>query len=88
MYTFRMSVTEASIMGPKGRVVVPQKFREQLDLSEGDELIFAANPHGTLTLMTRHQLVEMVAGAWLTDENLSLVDELFADRRAEAARDQ
>lgn len=87
-----MSVTESSIVGPKGRVVVPQRFREELGIDEGDEVLFTVGPHGALCLLTRSQLVTALAGSWArandSEQPVSLVDELFADRRAEAARDR
>jgi len=86
-----MSVTETSVVGPKGRVVVPQRFRERLDIHEGDELVFSLTAKGALMVLTRRQLIESLDGAWsaaLTDSRTSLVDELFADRRTDAARDQ
>lgn len=74
-------------MGPKGRVVIPQRFRDQLGIAEGDELIFLTNAHGVLTVLTREQLVGQLSGSW-DDNGGSLVDELFADRQADVARNR
>jgi len=80
-----MSVTERSIVGPKGRVVIPARFREQLGIDEGDELIFAIGGSGALTITAPQALVQALAGAW-SGTNASLVDELFADRAADIER--
>jgi len=87
VYTDQMSVTESTKVGPKGRVVIPQRFRDELGIAEGDELIFVTGARGVLSVLTREQLVAELDGSW-QDNDLSLVDELFADRRAEAARDR
>lgn len=81
-----MSVTERSLVGPKGRVVIPQKFREKLGIAEGDELIFAVTASGALAATTPAALIDALAGAW-RDSSGSLVEELFAERVAEAERE-
>lgn len=91
VYTREVSVSESSIVGPKGRVVIPQRFRDQLGIGEGDEVVFGLNSHGALIMLTRSQLVDSLTGAWSDAKKTagvgSLVDDLFADRRADAAID-
>ena len=72
-------------MGDRGRVVIPQKIREAEGLNRGDTLVLFRDEDG-LTLMTRDQLKKKVR-AGIKHPEKSLVDELIADRRAEALRD-
>jgi AbrB family looped-hinge helix DNA binding protein len=72
-------------LGDRGRVVIPQKIREAEGLNPGDKLILFRDENG-MTLMTRDQLEQKV-WANIKDPGKSLVDELIADRRAEAQRD-
>ena len=72
-------------LGDRGRIVIPQKVREAEGLHPGDKLILFRDETG-MTLMTRDQLKEKVR-ANIKQPEKSLVDELIADRRAEALRD-
>ena len=72
-------------MGDRGRIVIPQQIREAQGLSTGDTLIIFEDEKG-MTLMTRDQLREKM-WAGIKNPEVSLVDELIADRRAEAQRD-
>lgn len=71
-----------------GRVLIPQELREQLGVNEGD-LLVGELVDGQLTLMSRatalrkaQELVRQYVPA-----GVSLVDELIAERRADAARE-
>jgi len=68
-------------MGDRGRLVIPADLRERAGLAEGTALILLETPSG-IAVLTRPQLQELVradlAGA-------DLVDELIAERRAQAA---
>lgn len=70
-------------MGDKGRLVIPAELRATLGISAGSRVILVDTPDGII-LMTMEQALrrsrEELAGP-------SLVDELIADRRAEAARE-
>ena len=72
-------------MGDRGRIVIPQQIREAQGLNPGDKLVIFEDEKG-MTLMTRDQLEQKV-WAGIKDPEVSLVDELIADRRAEAQRD-
>jgi len=72
-------------MGDRGRVVIPQAMREAADLKAGDRLIVSRGEYG-ITLMTRDE-AEAKMWANLVHPEVSLVDELIADRRAEALKD-
>ena len=74
-------------VGPQGRIVIPAQFRKALDIRPGETLI-ARVEDGRLVLETREQISERVQ-SWFADvaPNVSLVDELIAERREEAKRE-
>ena len=78
-----MSGTYPVVMGDRGRLVVPAELRERLHLMPGSHLLMLETDRG-IVLATREQVKQLVR------ERLagpSLVDELLADRRREAAAD-
>ena len=75
-------------LGPDGRVVVPAAIREALGLKEGD-VLFARLEAGEIKLLTPKAAMmraQAIVRQFVPD-NVSLVDELIADRRREAARE-
>lgn len=75
-------------LGPDGRVVVPAPIRDALGLKEGD-VLFARLEGGEIKLLTP-QSAMMRAQAIVRQfvpADVSLVDELIADRRREAAQE-
>lgn len=68
-------------MGDRGRLVVPAELRERAGLEEGTPLTILETPRG-LVLVRREQLKELVRADLA---GLDLVDDLLAERRAEAA---
>ena len=75
-------------LGPDGRVVVPAAIRDTLGLKEGD-VLFARLEGGEIKLLTPKAAM-MRAQAIVRQfipADVSLVDELIADRRREAARE-
>lgn len=79
-----------AVMSQGGRVVVPKAYREKLGLKEGDEVIWT-EIDGQVVLTSRLQQVrraqELCAQLFAGQAERSLVDELIAERRAEAARE-
>lgn len=71
------------IVGDGGSVVIPIEVRERVGLDDGTPL-FLLNTPGALVLMTRHQHLARVRGEL---EGLDLVDELLAERRRDAERE-
>ena len=71
-----------------GRVVIPAEYRRALGLRAGDAVVVQLDD-GALRILTRAQAIkraqEIVARYVSPDR--SLVDELIAERRAEAARE-
>ena len=82
---------EASVkvrIGPEGRVLVPAAFRERLGIKEGD-VLFARIEDGELIFLTPQAAMrraQAIVRRFVPDD-ISLVDELIADRRREAARE-
>jgi AbrB family looped-hinge helix DNA binding protein len=75
-----VSGTHHVIVGDRGRLVVPAEVRERAGLSEGTPLVLIEAPDG-LILLTRDQLKARVRGELA---GLDLVEELLAERRAQA----
>ncbi len=82
-----MSVTKTK-MGNNGRVVIPVACRKALGIEDGDDVILQLKD-GELRLMSRAAAIERAQGLvrrYVSAEH-SLVDDLTAERRAEAARE-
>jgi len=75
-------------LGPDGRVVVPAGIREALGLKEGD-VLFARLEGGEIKLLTPQAAMRRAQAIvrQFVPDNVSLVDELLAERRREAARE-
>jgi len=74
-------------VGPQGRIVIPAHIREALDIRPGQELI-ARVEDGRLVLETRERILARVQ-SWFAHipPEVSLVDELIAERIEEARRE-
>jgi bifunctional DNA-binding transcriptional regulator/antitoxin component of YhaV-PrlF toxin-antitoxin module len=75
-------------LGPQGRLVVPVELRRELSLDEGSELTIRSDGH-RLILEPRAEVLRRLRGRFErpTKDGLSLADELLADRREEARRE-
>ena len=74
-------------MGPQGRLVVPAPIRKALALHPGDTLA-AYVRDGQLILEKReHVLARLKARFATVPSDVSLVDKMVAERRAEARRE-
>jgi AbrB family looped-hinge helix DNA binding protein len=76
-----MGGTYATVMGDRGRFVVPAVVRERLGLGPGTPLVLVDTDEG-LVVLTREQAKRRVADAL---GGTSLVADLLADRRTAAA---
>lgn len=79
------SLTTRVKLGPDGRVVIPAAFREALQVKEGDVLV-ASLEAGELHLLTIPAAIRRareIVRKYVPDD-VSLADELIADRRREA----
>ena len=71
-----------------GRLLVPAQLRKELGVGPGDE-VFMAVVDGALHVWSQKQAIARAQARVreLTSGKRSLVDELLAERRAEAARE-
>jgi AbrB family transcriptional regulator, stage V sporulation protein T len=72
-----------------GKIVIPAELRREFGLKDGDTLVFE-RAGNALVIKTYEQVVREVQAtfkAMKSDPNRSMVDELIAERRAEAARE-
>jgi AbrB family looped-hinge helix DNA binding protein len=76
-------------LGPEGRIVIPAEYRRALNINEGDEVV--VNLEGdSLRLISRETAIKRVQAelAQLIPASVSLVDDLIAERRREAALEE
>jgi AbrB family looped-hinge helix DNA binding protein len=74
-------------LGDDGRVVIPATMRKELGLRPGDTLVVESDGHSLLLRSYDEVLKETQDYFRQFAPGLSLVDELIAYRRAEAARE-
>ena len=76
-------------LSPNGRIVIPAAIRETLGFRPNETLVMDVH-EGALRVETYSQRIERVQRelARLIPAGVSLADELIADRRAEALREQ
>jgi AbrB family looped-hinge helix DNA binding protein len=75
-------------VGPQGRVVVPAPLRRRLGIEPGDVLVARAEDD-RLVLERRAAILERIRRRLaVVPADVSMVDELIAERRAEAEREQ
>ena len=69
----------AQKVGPKGQVVIPKKFRDELGIEPGDEVVVSLSENGVLiqSVHTAQSLRGMFAGT-------GMLKMLMDDRRKEA----
>lgn len=73
-------------VGPGGRIVIPSAVRKSLCLSEGDELLITEE-NGEIRLISRKEALKRarMAVSRHVPAEVSLVDELIAERRRDEA---
>ncbi|WP_082483775.1 AbrB/MazE/SpoVT family DNA-binding domain-containing protein [Methylobacterium sp. Leaf87] len=71
-----------------GKLIIPVSFRRELGIQVGDTVVMEVH-NGELRVRSRDTAISEVQKLVreLSPEGVSLVDELIADRRAEAARE-
>lgn len=76
-------------VGDRGRVVLPAAVRAELGLRPGTRMLLRTEPDGSLRLLPFRTVAERAHGmfAHLRPVGVSMVGELIAERRAEAARE-
>ncbi|WP_307862438.1 AbrB/MazE/SpoVT family DNA-binding domain-containing protein [Pseudonocardia parietis] len=76
------------VVNRDGRILIPAQVRRDLGLHAGSTLLLSVED-GRVVMESREQLVARmrreIAESWQGDPQTSVVEELLADRRAEAA---
>jgi AbrB family looped-hinge helix DNA binding protein len=77
------------VVGDRGRVVLPSKVRAKLGLKPGSRMLLSTEKDGSLRLRPYRTVADESRGllAGLAPEGESVVDELLAERRREATRE-
>jgi AbrB family looped-hinge helix DNA binding protein len=77
------------VIAARGRLVLPAEVRERLHIKEGDRLALIVEPDGSIKLQTRKVAIASLQGAFkdLAPGRI-LSDELIAERRLEAAKEE
>jgi AbrB family looped-hinge helix DNA binding protein len=77
------------VVGDRGRIVLPAAVRSRLGLGPGTRMLLSTEPDGSLRLKPYRVVADQGRGllAGLASAGGSLVDELVAERRAEAERE-
>ena len=89
-YSFGMNHVETYTvaLGERGRLVLPAKLRQCLDLQPGDRLIVKLDDEGGFRVVSARALARRLWGIYRdVAPGRSLVDELIAERREEARRE-
>jgi len=72
----------------RGRLVLPAPVRRHLNLEIGDEVILTVGKDAMVQLSTRKRLASKFRGLYQSHSSKSsMVDELIAERRKEAAKE-
>lgn len=75
-------------VGAKGRLVLPAPVRRQLGVSEGDRLMLTIQADGTVRLASLRDEIRKARGMLRhLAPGRSLADELIAERREQARKD-
>jgi AbrB family transcriptional regulator (stage V sporulation protein T) len=87
-YIYGMAHTERRItVGDRGRLVLPSAVRRELDLKPGTHMLLSTEEDGSLRLRPYRAVAEQSRGLLRRLPGGSMVDELIAERRAEAERE-
>jgi AbrB family looped-hinge helix DNA binding protein len=75
-------------VGPQGRIVIPAEMRRELEIQPGETLMARVESH-RLVLERREEILERLRSEVrrARPKGRSAVDELIAERRAEARRE-
>jgi AbrB family looped-hinge helix DNA binding protein len=77
------------VVGERGRLVLPSAVRAELGITPGTRLLLTTEPDGSLRLRPFRAVAKRGRGllAEPAPADRSMVDELLAERRREAARE-
>jgi AbrB family looped-hinge helix DNA binding protein len=80
---------EQVTMGDRGRLVLPASVRSALGLKRGTRMLVSTEDDGSLRLRPYRAVADQSRGLFADlAEGGSLVDELLAERRADAKREE
>jgi len=75
-------------LGERGRIVLPAPLRRRLDLQPGDRLILIVDSNGGFRVVSAREQANRLLGLYRDlAPGRSLADELIAERRDEAKRE-
>lgn len=79
-------------MSGNGRILIPAAVRDALHLQEGEKLTLSFHPENLnqpIELKSRHQVIKEIQDFFSSQfpKDVSIVDELIKERRAEAERE-
>ena len=74
-------------VGERGRLVLPSSVRRELNLKPGTQMLLSTEQDGSLRLRPYRVVAEQNRGVLRDLAGGSMVEELLAERRAEAARE-
>jgi AbrB family looped-hinge helix DNA binding protein len=78
----------AITLGDRGRLVLPSQLRRRLNLQTGDRLIVTVDDEGGFRVVPARELARRLRGLYRDfAPGVSLADELIAERREEARRE-
>lgn len=89
-YSLPMAHAERQVVvGDRGRVVLPADVRTELGLEAGSRMLLSTERDGSLRLRPYRSVADQGRGmlAGIAPAGESMVDELLAERRREAARE-
>lgn len=76
-------------LGDRGRLVLPARLRHLLDLHPGDRLIITVDSEGGFRVVSAREQARRLCGLYRDlGAGRSLADELIAERREEARREE
>ena len=76
-------------LGERGRLVLPVRLRRQLGLQPGDRLVITVDTEGSFRAITARELAQRLRGFYRDlAPGRTLADELIAERRDEARREE
>jgi AbrB family looped-hinge helix DNA binding protein len=76
-------------LGDRGRLVLPARLRRQLDLRPGDRLVLTVDPDGGFRAVAAREQARRLLGIYRDlAPGRSLAEELIAERREEAGREE
>jgi AbrB family looped-hinge helix DNA binding protein len=75
-------------LGERGRLVLPARLRQRLDLQAGDRLIVTVDAEGGFRVVSAREQARRLRGLYRDlAPTYSLADALIAERREEARRE-